>query len=79
MGIEFKKKVAFFDGAVSVESAEDLLQWLQSHPKGRVDLTACTHLHAAVLQVLMASRMGVIAWPQDGDLNSWLTAALGRP
>jgi len=79
MAIEYKKKIVVFDGAVSVEAAEDLLQWHQSHPKGRVDLTACTHLHTAVLQVLMASRMGVIAWPQDDDLKTWLTAALGRP
>jgi 3-deoxy-D-manno-octulosonic-acid transferase len=76
MAIEYKKKSVVLVGAVSVEAAEDLLQWHQNNPKGRVDLTACTHLHAAVLQVLMASQMVVIAWPQDEDLKTWLTTTL---
>ncbi len=78
MAIEYKKKSVIFDGVVSVEAAEDLLQWHQKNPKGRVDLSTCTHLHAAVLQVLMASHMVVSAWPQDDDLKIWLTTALGR-
>ena len=79
MAIEYKKKCVVLAGAVSVEAAEDLLQWHQNNPKCRVDLSACTHLHAAVLQVLMASRMAVSVWPQDEDLKTWLTAALVRP
>ena len=79
MTIEYKKKSVVLEGAVSVEAAEDLLQWHQNNPKGRIDLSACTHLHAAVLQVLMASQMVVSAWPHDEDLKTWLTAALVRP
>lgn len=75
MAIIYKKNVALFDATVGVEEAEDLLQWLQKHPKGKLDFTACTHLHAATLQVLMAARIAVAAWPQDDNLKIWLTAA----
>ena len=76
MAIHYKKNVAVFEDAVSVEEAEDLLQWIQKHPKGKADFAKCTHIHAADLQVLMAARIPVAAWPQDDSLKTWLTAAL---
>jgi len=76
MAIIFKKNTAVFESTVSVEEAEDLLQWVQKHPNGKVDLSACTHMHAADLQVLMAARIPVVAWPRDSNLKTWLTAAL---
>jgi hypothetical protein len=77
MAIIYKKNLAVFEAAVSVDEAEDLLQWIQSHPKGKADFGGCTHLHAAELQVLMAARIPVVAWPRDDNLKTWLTAALG--
>lgn len=76
MAIEYKKNVALFKETVSVEEAEDLLQWIQKHPRGKADFSACTHLHAATLQVLMAARIPVAAWPQDDNFKTWLNAAL---
>ena len=76
MAITYKKNVALFDGVVSVEEAENLLEWRQKHPKGKVDLSLCTHLHAADLQVLMAANIAVAAWPQQDELKTWLLAAL---
>lgn len=76
MTITYKRNTAVFDDTVSVEDAEDLLQWLQKHPKGKADLSGCSHLHAANLQVLMANRTPVLAWPHDDTLKTWLTAAL---
>ena len=76
MAIQYKKNAAHFDGNISVEDAEELLGWIQKNPKSKADFTRCTHLHAANLQVLMAARMAVSAWPQDKTLKSWLTAAL---
>lgn len=78
MPIHYKKNLAVFDGIVSVEEAEELLQWRQKNPKGKADLAGCTHLHAANLQVLMATRMAVAAWPQDNNLKTWLTSALAH-
>ena len=76
MAISYKRNMAVLEGTISVEAAEDLLQWLQKHPKAKADLSGCTHLHAADLQVLMAARVPVAVWPRDEDLKTWLTAAL---
>lgn len=76
MSMEYGEKTARFLGAVSVEEAEELLEWLCDHPEGEVDLSACEHLHAADLQVLMAARRNILAWPEDGVLAGWLKNAL---
>ncbi|HEX5391697.1 MAG TPA: hypothetical protein VFW68_00350 [Rhodocyclaceae bacterium] len=79
MGIEYEKRRARLTDFVSVEDAEGLLAWLQAHPKGTVDLHACTHLHAANLQVLMVAKPTVSAWPQDASLADWLRDAMNKP
>jgi len=76
MPIEFKKNCAFFRGVVRVEEAEGLLEWLQTKPAAKVNLSACDHLHAANLQVLMAAKAGVSHWPANAELRAWLEPAL---
>lgn len=76
MPIEYDKKSVRLVDMVSVEDAEGLLEWLQAKPKGKVNLAACTHLHAANLQVLMAAQAHISAWPADADLTLWLKGAL---
>lgn len=76
MPIVFKKKLAVFNDVASVEEAEDLLEWLQKNPAAKVDLSACTHLHPANVQVLMAARCTVAAWPGDTALSAWLESSL---
>jgi hypothetical protein len=76
MAVEFMKDLATFREVVSVEDAETLLEWLQNRPGAKVDLSACTHLHPANLQVLMAAKTAVSAWPADPDLAAWLKPAL---
>ena len=78
MALSYKRNVAVFADAVGVEEAEGFLAWLQKHKKPRLDLSACTHLHAAQLQVLMAARVPVAAWPQDESLTAWLKTVLGQ-
>ncbi len=72
MGIEYKKNTAHLSDLVGVEDAEGLLQWLQAHPEGKLDLSTCTHLNAANLQVLMAAKPVIVAWPSDESLANWL-------
>ena len=72
MAIEYKKSLAVFTEFVGVEEAENLLQWLLKNPKGKINLAACEHIHAANLQVLMAIKPQVAAWPADEDLQRWL-------
>lgn len=76
MAINYKKNSAQLIDFVSVEEAEQLLSWIQSHPKGSVDLTLCTHLHPANLQVLMAARVKVSKWPADSALSDWIKPAI---
>ena len=76
MAIQYKKNRAVFDDVVRVDEAEDLLQWVQKNPDGKVDLANCLHLHAATLQVLMAAHRQIAAWPKDRELNTWLQQAL---
>lgn len=76
MDILYDGPLAVLGELVSVEQAEELLEWIQRHPAGQLDLSACTHIHAACLQVLMAAGLGVAAWPRDAELTSWLASAL---
>jgi proteasome lid subunit RPN8/RPN11 len=76
MAIEYADEEMRLADAVSVEDAEPLLGWLQAHPAAQVDLSACTYLHAAPLQVLMAAHAVVSAWPVDLALATWLRSAL---
>jgi hypothetical protein len=76
MAMEFKKKLAILSDTVGVEDAEKLLEWLQSKPAARVDLSGCTHIHPANIQVLLAAGSTVSAWPADAELTRWLKTAL---
>ena len=76
MAITYEGNAAHFADTVGVEEAEVLLAWLQQHPRPTLDLEACTHLHAAQLQVLMAARIPIATWPHDAALTAWLKSAL---
>jgi hypothetical protein len=76
MGIVYKKNSAVFSEVAGGEDAEELLEWLQKHPKGKLDLAACSHLHPANLQVMMAAGCAVHIAPSDPGLAAWLTTAL---
>jgi len=60
-----------------VEDAERLLILLQKNPDCPVDIGDATHLHAAVLQVLMAFRREVIGRSHDPFLQKWIAPVLG--
>ena len=72
MTIRYLKKHAALEGNVSVDDAEALAQWLQQQATPTVHLGKCEHLHAAVLQVLLALRPKISAAPAD----PWLAGAL---
>jgi len=76
MPITYKKTVALLEGHCPVEEAETLLEWLLDNPKGKVNLKALAHPHTAVLQVLMAVRPAVSAWPEDESVAAWLRPLL---
>ena len=76
MPIRYEKNLAVFSGVVSGEEAEGLLEWLQKCPIAKADLAACDHVHPANIQVLLAAKTRVSAWPKDAGLGSWLKTVL---
>ena len=76
MAIAYAAHRAVFGDTVGVEEAEALLEWVTLTPGAEVDLAACRQLHPANLQVLMAARPAVCAWPSDSALATWLVPAL---
>ena len=76
MPIEFKKNRAIFREEISVEEAEGLLEWLQTRPTAKADLSACSHMHTANLQVLMTAKTVISSWTKNVELRAWLEPAL---
>ena len=78
MAMEFKKRTAVLSGSVGVEDAETLLEWLQNKPAARIDMAACEHVHPANIQVLLAAKADIAAWPDDASLRGWLQSAFSK-
>lgn len=74
MGIRYLKTHAALEGHVAAEDAEALVAWLRARKAPAVHLGRCEHVHAAVLQVLLALRPALKAPPAD----PWLAAVLAR-
>ncbi len=72
MAIRYLKKYAALEGVVAVDDAEALRDWLLRQEVPAVHLGKCEHVHAAVLQVLLALRPRLTAPPAD----PWLAGAL---
>jgi hypothetical protein len=64
------------EGKCPSEEAEMLLQRLLSAPEAVVDLQHCESLHAAVIQVLLASERTLQLPPTDTAAGIWLRSVL---
>ncbi|PWC33972.1 hypothetical protein [Azospirillum sp. TSO35-2] len=77
MPIRYDADTARFDAACTVDEALPLAEWLEAAPARRVDLSACTDLHTALLQLLLAARpLVVTAEPEDAFLKRWVAPLL---
>ena len=73
MSITYIENKAKFSDAVSAEEAETFLEWIVSRDKAFVDMSECSHIHTAVLQVLMAAEnISIEKMPEDKSLKDWL-------
>lgn len=72
MPITMTENLAVFEDNCAVEEAEALLDWLRRVEHPLVDLSGCTHIHAAVLQTLLALHPGMVAAPTDSFLAQLL-------
>lgn len=70
MPITYDDHLAAVSGRIGAEECQDLMTWIQSHPQGEIDLSACEHLHAAGLQCLMALKPAIRAESSDPRLNA---------
>jgi hypothetical protein len=71
--------LARFEGAAAVEDAEPLLGFLLGGANRAVDLSRCSALHLAVVQVLRVARPRLIAPAADGPLTRWVVPYLEPP
>lgn len=76
MSVRLDGNVIILEGPCRVEDAEPLLGWLQADRGRIVDLAGAEHLHAAVLQVLMALRPAMRGTARDAFLRDWIIPAL---
>ncbi|MDO9711689.1 hypothetical protein [Paracraurococcus lichenis] len=72
MPISMNGDLAILDAHCAIEEAETLLDWLRATACPRVDLSGCTHMHAAVLQTLLVMRPTVVAAPTTPFLAHFL-------
>lgn len=78
MPIRFEERKAVFDGDCALEEAMPLAEWLEAGPAA-VDLSACTGLHTALLQLLLAGGVRLDAAPADPFLARWVAPLLPTP
>ena len=57
--------VICISGVTPPDEADELLALLREHPGVAVDLSGLEHLHTALLQLLLAAKTPVAAWPED--------------
>jgi hypothetical protein len=76
MTITIEGGVIRLAGRCRIEDAEILLAALQADPDSAVDLGACTSLHTALVQLLMAATPRIHAAPGDGAIYRWLMPLL---
>jgi hypothetical protein len=77
MAVSFSETAVVIEGVCGVEEALPLLEFLQGNATARIDLRACTNLHSAALQVVMAVATRIASLPHEDFLRRWLTPLLG--
>ena len=67
---------ARFEEVCTVEDALPLLEFLKNSDTPEVDLSACTYLHSALLQLLLTARPRMTVSPADPFLARWVAPLL---
>jgi hypothetical protein len=76
MPLVFTETQVRFEAVCTVEDALPLLEYLKANAAPEVDLSACTHLHTALLQLLLAVRPRLASPPADPTLARWVAPLL---
>lgn len=76
MPVVLERNLARFVDVCTVEEVMTVHEWLLKHKSARIDLSACTHMHTALLQLLLAVRPKLAAAPTDAFLAAWVAPLL---
>jgi hypothetical protein len=76
MSVRLDRDSIILSGTCSVDDAEPLLALLRDNPGCAVDLGGAHHLHAAVLQVLLANPRDLAGPAGDAFLQGWIVPHL---
>jgi hypothetical protein len=79
MPLTFAETLVRFEGVCCVEEALPLLEHCRNTKAPEVDLSDCTYLHTALLQVLLLARPLVTVLPADPFLARWLAPLFAQP
>jgi hypothetical protein len=79
MAVVFTTTRARFEDVCTVEEALPLLEFLRSGDDVEVDLSACTYLHTALIQLLLTARPRMTGSPADPALARWVAPLLTGP
>jgi hypothetical protein len=72
MPVVFTATTARFEDVCTVEEGLPLCEFLKSGEALQVDLAACSFLHTALLQLLLAARPILASPPTDPYLARWV-------
>ncbi|EJW10868.1 hypothetical protein A33M_3937 [Rhodovulum sp. PH10] len=76
MPLRFDGPTVRFEGLCMVEEALGLVEHWRETPPGTVDLSTCTHVHTALLQVLAAAAPAEVIPPSDPTLARFVAPIL---
>jgi hypothetical protein len=76
MPLTMTKTLARFEDVCTVEEALPLLEFLQARKSAKADLSRCTYLHSALLQLLFIANVKIVALPSDPLLARWVDRLL---
>ena len=76
MTVVFTTNHARFEGVCTVEEALPLLEFLKQTDDVAVDLSACTYMHTALIQLLLTARPKLAGVPADPVLLRWVVPLL---
>jgi hypothetical protein len=77
--LELRNATATVTGTVEIEEVEELVGWLRTADKPRVNLRHATHLHAAAVRALVAFGVRVSTPPVDPFLVQHVLPLLQDP
>lgn len=71
MPISRRGKILKLSGVIGVEDAEIIYAQFEQQLFNKVDLSACQHLHSAVLQLIVVFQLPIHKYPTQKEFAAW--------